>query len=217
MTPRIELRSWLCAALALAACTALAPPPARAQGAGRAPEQGPHFVLRAYYFGDSFSHSEAAMGVDTFTFVTYRGRPGGGLDAEYLFSPWVGLDFAAAQHRIAADEVTTSPISPPFTATANIQVRPFMLGIYGHFLHLEHSDLYIGPVAGLVQLTGGFRPNQTELGFGAALGLDVPLGSSGFAITGTGRVIAFRFPDLLRPVSHFRDDFTFGGGLAYRW
>lgn len=217
MTPRIELPGWLCAALTLAACTALTAPAAQAQGAGRAPEQGPHFVLRAYYLGDSFSHSEAALGVDTFTTVTYHGRPGGGLDAEYLFTPWVGLDFAASQTHIAADEVTQTPVGPPFETRGNIQVRPFTLGVYGHFYRLQHMDVYIGPVAGLVQLTSSFRPNANEIGFGAALGLDLPLGSSGLAISGLGRELAFRFPDQLHHASHLRDNFLFGGGLAYRW
>jgi len=218
MPARLELGTCCCAGLALLACVTLAPSPARAQGAGRAPDQGPHFVLRAYYLADSFSHSESALGVDTFTTVSYHGKPGGGLDAEYLVTPWIGIDVAASQTHIQADEVTTPAVGPAFHATGKIQVRPFTLGLYGHFYRLQHLDVYLGPFIGAVQMTAGsFRPSNTELGFGAVLGIDVPLGSSGLALSGVGRVLSNRFPDQLRNVSHFRDSFLFGGGLAYRW
>ncbi|HLX09925.1 MAG TPA: hypothetical protein VKY89_18860 [Thermoanaerobaculia bacterium] len=217
MMPRIELPGWLCTALALGACTVLAAAPAQAQGAGRAPEEGPRFVLRAYYLGDSFSHSETALGVDTFTTVSYRGRPGGGLDAEYLFSPWVGLDLAASQTHIEADEVTQTPVGPSFETKGNIQVRPYTLGLYGHFFRLQHMDAYIGPTVGLVQMSSSFRPSSSQFAFGATLGLDFPLGSSGLAISGYGSELSFRFPDQLHRTAPLRDDFLFGGGLAYRW
>ena len=219
MPARLELRTWLYAVLALAACLALAPRPAQAQGAGHAPDQGPHFVLRAYYLVDSFSHSESAQGVDSFVSVTYRGKPGGGVDAEYLFTPWVGIDVAASQTHIEATEVRkTFPGPSALRFTGKIQLRPFTVGLYGHFYRLEHLDLYIGPFVGVVEMTaGGFRPSDTEFGFGAVLGLDVPLGASGFALSGVARALASRFPDQLRPVSHFRDNYFFGGGLAYRW
>jgi len=218
MIARIELRSWMFASLALAAGAVLAPPPALAQ-AGRAPEQGPHLVVRAYYLFDSFSHSEAALGVDTFTTETYHGKPGGGVDAEYLLTPWLGIDFAASQTHIEADRVTTSAVGPSaFESKSRLQVRPFMLGIYGHLLRVEHADIYLGPIAGVVQTSGGgFRGTGTDFGWGAALGIDVPLGSSGLAISGLGRAVASRFPDQLRNAAHFRDNFLFGGGLSYRW
>src|ERR1700688_1900800 len=128
MTPRSELRSWLFAALALAACTALAPRPAQAQGAGRAPDQGPRVAVRAYYLWDSFSSSESALDVDTFSAATYHGKPGGGIDAEYLFTPWVGLDLGASQTHIEADEVTRTPVGPAFETKGTIQQRFFTLG-----------------------------------------------------------------------------------------
>ncbi len=218
MIARIELRGRICAALALAACTALAARPASAQGSGRAPDQGPRLVVRAYYLFDSFSNSESALGVDTFSTVNYHGKPGGGVDLEYLMTPWLGLDFSASQTHIEADETTTTPVGPTFESRGKIQVRPYMLGLYGHFYRVEHADLYLGPIAGFVQTSGGsFRPSDTQFGFGAALGLDLPLGSSGLAISGVGRAISSRFPDQLHKTSHFRDNYLFGGGLAYRW
>jgi hypothetical protein len=218
MIARIELRSWLCAVLALAGGAALAPLPAWAQGSGKAPEGGPRVVVRAYYLFDSFSHSEAALGVDTFTTETYHGKPGGGVDAEYLLTPWLGIDLAASQTHIEADRLTTTPVGPAFETRGKIQVRPFMLGLYGHFYRVEHADIYLGPVVGVVQTSGsGFRGTGTDLGWGAALGIDLPIGSSGLAISALGRAIASRFPDQLRNVSHFRDNYLFGGGLSYRW
>lgn len=217
MTSILDPRSWLCAVLTLAACTALAPPPALAQGAGRAPDQGPRVAVRAYYLWDSFSSSEAVLGVDTFSTVNYHGKPGGGLDAEYLFTPWVGLDLAASQNHIESDEVIRTPIGPAATTKGKIQQRFFTLGLYGHFYRVERMDVYIGPVVGAAQTTGDFRPNDTELAFGAALGLDLPLGSTGLAISGIGRVLASRFLDQLHRGSPYRDNYMLGGGLAYRW
>jgi hypothetical protein len=217
MIGKVELRSWLCAALALAACTTLAPRPAWAHGAGRAPELGPRLVVRAYYLFDSFSHAESAFGVDTTTTVDYHGKPGGGVDLEYLFTPWLGLDFAASQTHIEADETTRTPVGPAFETKGRIEVRPFMLGLYGHFYRVEHADIYLGPVAGFVQMSGGGGPTSTNFGFGAALGIDLPLGSTGLAISGVGRALASRFPDRLHSGSRFRDNYLLGGGLAYRW
>jgi hypothetical protein len=217
MTPRSELRSWLFAALALAACTALAPRPAQAQGAGRAPDQGPRAAVRAYYLWDSFSTSESALGVDTFSTVDFRGKPGGGIDAEYLFTPWVGLDFGASQTHLEGDQVTRTPVGPSFETKGKVQQRFFTLGLYGHFYRVERVDVYIGPLVGAEQMTGGFRPDKTEFAFGAALGLDLPLGSTGLAISGVGRILSSRFPDQFHNVSHFRDNYMIGGGLAYRW
>jgi hypothetical protein len=218
MIAGIELRSWLCAALAVAAGAALAPRPASAQDVGRAPDQGPHFVVRAYYLFDSFSHHESAFGVDTTTTVSYRGKPGGGVDAEYLVTPWLGFDLAASQTHIEADEVNQTPVGPPGETKSRIQVRPFTLGLYGHFYRAEHADIYLGPIVSFVQLSGGGgRPDETNFGFGAALGIDLPLGSTGLAISGVGRALASRFHDQLHNASHFRDNFLFGGGLSYRW
>jgi hypothetical protein len=217
MNPRLPLRSWLCAVLPLAACTVLAPRPAQAQGAGRAPDQGPRVAVRAYYLWDSFSHSESALGVDTFSTVSFHGKPGGGVDLEYLFQPWVGLDLAASQTHIEGDEVVRNPVGPAAATTGKIQQRFFTLGLYGHFYRVERVDVYIGPVVGAVQMTGSFRPSDTELAFGAALGLDLPLGSTGLALSGVGRILANRFPDQLHRASHFRDNYMLGGGLAYRF
>jgi hypothetical protein len=217
MNERSELRTWLCATLALAACLALAPRTALAQGAGRAPDQGPRVAVRAYYLWDSFSSSESALGVDTFSTVSFHGKPGGGIDAEYLFTPWVGLDFGASQTHVEADEVTRLPVGPSFQNQGKIQQRFFMLGLYGHFYRVQRLDVYIGPLVGADEMTGSFRPNKTTFAFGAALGLDLPLGSTGLAISGVGRVLSSRFPDQFRSATHFRDNYMVGGGLAYRF
>jgi len=217
MTPRPLLRTWLCAALALAACTALAPRTAQAQGAGRAPDEGPRVAVRAYYLWDSFSSSESALGVDTFSTVNFHGKPGGGIDAEYLFTPWMGLDFGASQTHVEADETTRTPVGPAFQSQGKIQQRFFTLGLYGHFYRVQRLDVYIGPLVGANQMTGGFRPDTTTFAFGAALGLDLPLGSTGLAISGVGRVLSSRFPDQFSSATHFRDNYMVGGGLAYRW
>jgi hypothetical protein len=207
------------AALAsLVALAGAAPRPALAQDPGRPPDEGRRVALRAYYLFDSFSQRESALGVDTFTTVTYKGKPGGGIDLEYLVTPFVGLDLAASQTRIDATEVTTTALGKAFTTRGKIDLRPFTLGLYGHIYRQEHADLYLGPVIGVVQMSGGsFRGNDTEFGFGAVLGLDLPLGSSGFALSALGRVVTNRFPDQLRHVSHLHNNYLFGGGLAYRW
>jgi hypothetical protein len=216
--PPLAVIAALAALATLAALSGAAPRPALAQDVGKPPDEGRRMALRAYYLFDSFSQAESALGVDTFTTVKYRGRPGGGLDLEYLVTPFVGLDLAASQTRIEADEVIRPAIGPAFATKGKIDLRPFTLGLYGHFYRHEHADVYIGPFVGVVQMSGGsFRPNDTEFAFGAVLGLDLPLGSSGLALSGVGRVLNNRFPDQLRHVSHLHNNYLFGGGLAYRW
>jgi hypothetical protein len=218
MTGKFALRARLLAVLALAAAAVLAARPARAQSQGQQP--GPHFVLRAYYLGDKFSSNgkESRLGVDnTFTTVTYHGKPGGGLDFEYLPIVWLGIDFAASQNHIQADEVTFIPNRPPVETKGNIQVRPFTVGVFAHPFHWEPVDLYLGPFVGVVNMTGNFRPAETRFGFGSALGLDFRLGSSGLAVSALGRIVSNRFSDQLRNASHYRNSYLFGGGLSYRW
>jgi hypothetical protein len=220
MTGKFALRARLLAVLALAAAAILAAPPARAQSQGQQGNQpGPHFVLRAYYLADKFSSnsSESRLAVDTFTTVTYHGKPGGGLDFEYLPIVWLGIDFAASQNHIQADEVVRTPVGPPFETKGNIQVRPFTVGVFAHPFHWERVDLYVGPFVGVVNMTGSFRPAETRFGFGSALGLDFQLGSSGLAVSALGRILSNRFSDQLRNASHYRNSYLFGGGLSYRW
>jgi len=174
-------------------------------------------AVRAYYLWDSFSSSESTQGVDLSSTVSYHGKPGGGIDAEYLFTPWVGLDFGASQTHIEADQANTFPVGPVFKNQGKIQQRFFTLGLYGHFYRVQRVDVYIGPLVGANQMTGSFRPDTTTLAFGAALGLDLPLGSTGLAISGVGRVLSSRFPDQFSSATHFRDNYMIGGGLAYRW
>lgn len=228
MIGKIELPTWGCAglaALAVAAVTATAPRPAQAQtqqtgdeyqSTGRQPS---YLVVRAYYLWDSFSHNgkESALGVDTFTTVTYRGRPGGGADVEYLPTRWLGIDFAVSQTRIQGDEVIRTPIGPPVERKVNIQARPFTVGLFAHPFRRERADLYIGPLIGVESFSAGFRPSATRFAFGSEIGIDLALGSSGLAITGLGRIVASRFDDALRNASPYRNNYLFGGGLAYRW
>jgi hypothetical protein len=217
MTGKFPLRTWRFAVLALAAAATLAPRPARAQSQGQQP--GPYFVLRAYYLADKFpSHSgESRLGVDSFTTVTYDGKPGGGFDFEFLPIVWLGIDFAASQTHIQGDEVTRTPVGAVFETKGNIQVRPFTVGVFAHPFYWEHLDLYLGPYIGVVNMTGSFRPAETRFGFGSALGLDFRLGSSGLAVSAVGRILSNRFSDQLRNASHYRNNYLFGGGLSYRW
>src|SRR5258707_1246046 len=141
MIGKIELPNWVCAGLAAlavaATVTVAAPRPAQAQtqtgdqtqSTGRPPS---YLVVRAYYLWDSFSRrtTETALGVDTFTTVNYQGKPGGGADLEYLPIPWLGIDFAVSQTHVQVDERTTTPTGPSFERKANIQVRPFMVGVF---------------------------------------------------------------------------------------
>lgn len=227
MIGKIELPTWGCALLALAAVAtvaAVAPRTAQAQTqteeqtqtTGRPPS---YLVVRAYYLGASFSShsSESALGVDTFSTVTYHGKPGGGADLEYLPTPWLGIDLAVSQTHVQGDKVIRTPMGPPFESKANIQVRPFTVGVFAHPFQWERANLYIGPLVGVVSLSGGFRPSATRFGYGSEIGIDLPLGSTGLAITGLGRIVTSRFDDALRNTSHYRNNYLFGGGLAYRW
>ena len=229
MSVKLDRRSWQCVTVALAVAASCAlPPAARAQDAPAAQQEpaagaegrrgGEHqVVVRAYYLADHFSSSEGLQGAGSFTTVTYRGRPGGGVDVEYQPVAALGIDLAASQTRIAADQETVGGGGPPARRQGNIQVRPFLLGIYGRPFKWQRLNLYLGPVAGVVQMSGSFRPSETRFAFGSAAGLDLFLGDSGLAISGVVKLISSRFSDQLRPTSHYRNNVLYGGGLTYRF
>jgi hypothetical protein len=206
------------AILAVAAAAWLPAPAAQAQEAQTGPSSGRanELAVRVYYLGDHFSYTEAASTGGTFTTVTYRGRPGGGLDVEYRPVDWLGLDLAASQTHIAADEQAVGG-GPPVRRQGNIEVRPFTLGVFARYLPWRQLALYIGPIAGAVEMSGSFRPASTRFAFGSAAGLDVGLGSTGLAVSGVVRLISSRFDDQLRNASHYRSQFLYGGGLSYRF
>lgn len=181
--------------------------------------QAYHFAVRAYYLAEHFSLSEGLLDGNTFSSVVYRGKPaGGGVDAEYLFVRTFGVAIAASQNTIAAKEVTTSPASPPVERKGNIGVRPITVALNEHPFQWKHVDLYIGVFAGAVQYSGGsFRPDSTQFGFGSDVGLDFPVGDSGFAVSAVGKILSARFPSQFTPGAHFHDQYQYGGGLTYRW
>lgn len=177
------------------------------------------FALRASYLWDHFALSEGQVTAgNTFTSVVYRGRPGGGIEGEYLFVPTFGLDLAASQTGILAKETTFLPAGPPIERRGTIDARAFTLALNEHPLTSRRVDFYIGIFAGAEQYSGGgFRANSTQFAFGANLGFDFPLGDSGFALTAAGRVLSARFPEQLSRADHFRAQILYGGGLTYRW
>ncbi len=180
--------------------------------------QAYHFALRAYYLGEHFALAEGLQKGNTFTSVVYHGRPGGGVDVEYLFVPTFGVEVAASQTTVAAKEVTTDSNGVVAERKGNIDVRPITVGITEHPFQWRHVDLYLGIFAGAVEYNGGgFRPDSTQFGFGANIGLDFPVGDSGFAFNASGRIVDSRFPNQLTSASHFHDQFLYGGGMSYRW
>jgi hypothetical protein len=224
MKVNLSVQTPLRVALALAAVVFTLAGPLRAQDqdtqGSRADTQPQayHFALRAYYLGEHFSLSEGELRGNTFTSVAYSGRPGGGFDAEYLFVPTFGVAVAASQNTIAAREVTTNPASPPTERRGNIGVRPITVALNEHPFQWKRLDLYIGVFAGAVEYNGGsFRPDSTQFGFGSELGLDFPVGDSGFAVTAVGKILSARFPSQFSPGAHFHDQYQYGGGLSYRW
>jgi hypothetical protein len=180
--------------------------------------QAYHFAVRADYLGEHFSLAEGLHEGNSFSSVVYHGRPGGGVDAEYLFVPTFGFAVAASQTTIAAKEVTTFAAGPPVERKGNIGVRPITLALNEHPFQWKHVDFYIGVFAGAVEYIGGsFRADSTQFGFGPQVGLDFPVGDSGFAFNAVGKILSARFPSQFSSGGHFHDQYLYGAGMSYRW
>jgi hypothetical protein len=222
MNVRVACQMSMRWALILAAGLCLLARSARAQDddASRqgANPQAYRFEIRADYLWDHFSNSQALIEGNTFTSLNFNGRPGAGVDFEYRFVPTFGIDFAASQTSMTGKEVTTNPVGPPVEARADIRVVPITIGIVEHPFQFKHVDFYIGLIAGVVDMSGdNFRSAEARFGFGSLLGVDIPIGQSGFAINAVGKVLSSRFSNQFTGESHFHDTFLYGGGLTYRW
>jgi hypothetical protein len=141
------------------------------------------------------------------------------VDFEYRFVPTFGVDFAVSQTGITGKQAFFPTSSAAAINTrADVKVRPITIGLVEHPFQLKRADFYIGVLAGEIDMTGdSFRSAEARFAFGSVLGVDIPLGQSGWAINATGRVLASRFSNQYDDSSHFHDQFFYGGGLTYRW
>jgi outer membrane protein with beta-barrel domain len=140
--------------------------------------------------------------------ATFSGRPGfsitrfdGGTGAELgvELRPFTRVGFELAASRLDLDSTHESfhPVgdfstNPPTVhivrdshSTGEFGLRPLALALLVHPLPRAPVDLYFGPEVIWFSYTANFEGaenRESEQGFGAKLGVDVPLGAAGWAL-----------------------------------
>jgi outer membrane protein W len=115
---------------------------------------------------------------------------GVGARGEYQFSRWLGVDIGALASG-SAEVRASAGIGDIGTAVQVSSFVPLTVGLNVHLIPRSRPDLYIGPLLAYsifsdvgVQtgLTGAtsFESVDNDLGYGAILGLDLPLGQKGW-------------------------------------
>ncbi len=125
---------------------------------------------------------------------------GAGLRGEYQFSPRFGLDLGVLS--VGSVDISAGVVGG--TTGSNLEVSSFTPVTVGLNVHLTPDrplDLYVGPVLAWVSYSGldirtaiataGSSVSvDDDVGFGAIIGLDVPLGEWGWLIQANLRFIA---------------------------
>jgi outer membrane protein W len=154
---------------------------------------------------------------------------GAGVRAEYLFSNRFGVEIGV----LGTVNVDVSVGSPGGTFGSNVAVSsftPITLGLNIHLTPDRPVDLYAGPLLALSNYgsidvsTGTGAANTSvsidqDVGYGAILGLDVPLGDHGWLVQANLRYIATEMKDSGGAIS-FSGEFNpviFSVGLGYRF
>ncbi len=151
---------------------------------------------------------------------------GGGIDAEYRFSPLMGLEFGV----LAGSEVH-------FGVFSSVSMSATCAGVNFHFATDRKADVYAGPLAAVVQYsdisTGPFffffltpSPSpirvslDTDFALGANLGVDVPLGEGHWLFNANARYlvssIAAETSGGVHGVADY-DPLMLGLGFGYRF
>jgi outer membrane protein W len=154
---------------------------------------------------------------------------GAGIRAEYHFSNRFGVEIGV----LGTVNVDVSVGSPGGTFGSNVAVSSFTPVTLGFNVHLTPDrpvDLYVGPLLALsnygkVDVSTGMGTATTtvsidnDVGYGAILGLDLPLGDHGWLVQANLRYIVTEMKDSGGAIS-FSGDFNpviFSVGLGYRF
>lgn len=123
------------------------------------------------------------------------------LGYEYRFDYTIGLDvnlIVGAKHDLCEDfeecDDAGGPCQQETTRLGDVDMTPLTVGVNFHFLEGKASDLYVGAFVGYV-FYGDLKIEGVEVelkinddfGYGAVLGLDVPLGDKGWTFSAAAK------------------------------
>jgi hypothetical protein len=100
---------------------------------------------------------------------------------EFRFGKWMGLEVSYLN--------ATQDVEFGDTTIAKVDFTPYNLALNFHLIHSKYFDFYIAPVAAFVDwgdidfTDGTSEAADSEIAYGAAIGLDIGLGKT-FAIIG---------------------------------
>jgi len=100
---------------------------------------------------------------------------------EFRFGKWIGLEFSYLK--------ATEDVDFGGTTIAKVDLTPYNLALNFHLIHGKYFDFYVAPVAayvdwGNIKFTDGTsEAADSEIAYGAAIGLDIGFGKT-FAIIG---------------------------------
>ena len=161
--------------------------------------------------------------------ASYDTGVGGGVRGEYRYSSRYGVELGV----VSAASVDVSSQVVAGTTASSVEVSSFAAYTVGVNVHLTQDrpvDVYVGPLIALVQYSdveagttlGGTTTSVSiddDIGFGAIVGIDVPLGERGWLVQASLRYIKTDIKGSEGGVtidSDF-DPLIFSAGVGYRF
>ncbi len=145
--------------------------------------------------GDAVIVDVGTAGVD----VDFDSKVGAGLRGEYQFSEALSVEigaFAASSFGVTVGDIGNNV----GVATKVSSIAPFTVGLNYHFTRDSSIDLYAGPFLSYARYgdigtevgTGGVGTNvavDNDVGWGAVVGLGIPIGGKGWSVQSSIRFI----------------------------
>ncbi len=175
--------------------------------------------------GDTVVVDIGTAGVD----VDFDNKVGGGLRGEYQFSEALSVEIGA--FGASSFGVTVGDIGDNIGVATNVRsVTPLSVGLNYHFARNSPIDLYAGPFISYVQYgdirteagTGGVGTSvgvDSDFGWGAIVGLDIPIGKKGWSVQSSIRFIDTKIKGVSDggPFDSDFDPTVFSIGVGYRF
>lgn len=195
--------------------------------------------------GDLTTQDSETLALGDGTTMTFTGRTtvdpdsafGFCLDFEHRYSDRFGLGVTLmrSDHDLEAsgtetlrlvDDATGAvllDLTTSLSATASVDMTPFLLGANFHFASGDKVDVYAGPFLGYVtfgdlMFEGERTTLKDDMAYGGTLGLDVPVGSGKMALSAAVRYMVAKV-ETDEPDSEALDvdPFTLTFGVGYKF
>lgn len=171
--------------------------------------------------------------IDFFSFSLGDGS-GAGLALEYRATRRLGVEALAIRADIEGELriVVSNPPIPEQVVRQDVETDLYGLGVNFHLTPGRRIDLYVGPLVAYLQyddfnasfdlggFTGTFQARfSDDTAYGATLGADIPLGSSGrWAVSGAVRQLWYDSDEGDEDSTEIElDPLVATAGVAYRW